>query len=99
VEEIKPKSRTVAFLLCAFFGALGVHRFYVGKAGTGVLYLLTGGLLMIGAFVDLIRIGLGMFRDSNGEPLSGWTPIGCVVAAIGLLIALCAGIFAVATAL
>ena len=32
-----PKSRLVAFLLCFFLGELGIHRFYVGKVGTGLL--------------------------------------------------------------
>jgi len=89
------KSRTITFLLCAFFGVLGVHRFYVGKAGTGVLYLFTGGLLTIGALVDLIRIGLGSFTDSNDQSLSEWTPLGCLAAIIGFLIAAAIGLFAV----
>jgi len=99
MEEYKQKSRTTAFLLCAFFGCLGIHRFYVGKAGTGVLYLLTGGLLTIGAIVDLVRIGLGLFKDSNNQSLSGWTPVGCVIAAIGLIIAIVAVVIGAMAAL
>ena len=38
-----PKSRLVALLLCIFLGGLGIHRFYVGKTGTGILMILTGG--------------------------------------------------------
>ena len=38
-----PKSRLIALLLCIFVGGLGIHRFYVGKIGTGVLWLLTAG--------------------------------------------------------
>ena len=39
------KSNVTALLLCFFLGVLGVHRFYVGKIGTGVLQLVTfGGL-------------------------------------------------------
>ena len=48
------KSRIVAALLCFFLGYLGIHRFYVGKIGTGVLWLLTAGIFGIGAFVDFI---------------------------------------------
>lgn len=59
------KSRIIAFLLCAFFGLIGLHRFYVGKIGTGILWLLTGGLFGIGALVDLIVIIIGGFRDED----------------------------------
>ncbi|MCM1165817.1 MAG: NINE protein [Lachnospiraceae bacterium] len=52
----KKKEKWVAFILCFFFGTLGVHRFYEGKIGTGILWLFTGGLFGIGWLVDLIII-------------------------------------------
>ena len=64
-----PKSKVVALLLCFFLGSLGVHRFYVGKIGTGILYLCTLGLCGIGTLVDFIMIAIGSFRDSMGLPL------------------------------
>lgn len=63
------KSRWVALLLCWFFGGLGVHRFYVGKIGTGILYLLTLGFFGIGVFVDFLVILFGGFRDKDGLKL------------------------------
>ena len=60
---ISQKNKTTALLLCIFLGGLGVHRFYVGKAGTGVLYLCTGGVLGIGLIIDIVRIATGSFRD------------------------------------
>jgi hypothetical protein len=65
----KPKSKLVALLLCIFLGYWGGHCFYCGKAGMGILYLLTFGLLGIGWLVDFIRILIGSYRDSYGMPL------------------------------
>lgn len=64
------KSKTVALILCILLGWLGGHRFYVGKVGTGILYLLTFGLFGIGILIDFIMILLGNFKDNFGYPLS-----------------------------
>lgn len=64
-----PRNRWVALLLCFLGGIVGLHRFYVGKIGTGVLYLLTGGVLYLGALVDFFSILAGTFRDGEGLPL------------------------------
>jgi DNA-directed RNA polymerase subunit RPC12/RpoP len=69
---VSPKSRLVALLLLIFLGIFGVHRFYVGKIGTGLLYFFTVGLFGIGYCVDLILIVIGSFRDSRGLPLLNW---------------------------
>ena len=63
------KKKITAFLLCLFLGGLGIHRFYVGKTGTGILWLFTGGFFGIGWLVDLILIIVGSFRDKAGYPL------------------------------
>ena len=63
------KSKVAAALLCFFLGGLGVHRFYVGKVGTGILWLFTFGLFGIGALVDFIMILVGAFKDKQGNPL------------------------------
>ena len=63
------KSNTVALLLCFFIGILGVHRFYVGKIGTGVLMLLTLGGLGIWNLIDFIIIVMQKFTDSEGNVL------------------------------
>lgn len=57
----------VTLILCVFFGALGAHRFYVGKVGTGILQLFTAGGYFIWVFVDLIHILTGKFTDSEGN--------------------------------
>lgn len=65
------KSKMVALILCiiGLFGIGGLHRMYVGKAGSGVLHLLTCGICYIGTIIDLISILSGGFRDSYGQPL------------------------------
>lgn len=60
------KDRLTTLLLCILVGCLGIHRFYVGKTGTGVLWLLTAGCFGIGALVDLVQIVCGKFTDSEG---------------------------------
>lgn len=64
------KSWMTALLLCFFFGVLGIHRFYVGKAGTGILMLITFGAFGLWALVDLILIAVGKFTDKQGLALA-----------------------------
>jgi ribosomal protein L40E len=72
LENSSEKSRLVAILLCWFLGVFGVHRFYVGKIGTGILWVLTLGCLGVGVLVDLILIATGSFKDKDGKPLLDW---------------------------
>ena len=55
------------FLLTFFVGVLGVHRFYVGKIGTGFLMLLTLGGLGVWFLVDLILVVTGQFTNKEGQ--------------------------------
>ncbi len=75
-QDISPKSRLVALLLCFVIGFLGVHRFYVGKTGTGVLMILTLGGFGIWALIDFIIIAVGSFRDKEGRLVFRWTEPG-----------------------
>ena len=65
-ENRSSQSWLVALILCILLGPLGVHRFYVGKAGTGILMLLTLGLGGIWWLIDLIMIAVGSFTDKSG---------------------------------
>lgn len=53
---VRKCDKWVAFLLCFFLGYFGAHKFYEGKTGTGILYLLTFGLCGIGWIIDTIVI-------------------------------------------
>ena len=68
-EQKTPKGFVPALILCILLGGLGVHRFYVGKVGTGIVMILTLGGLGIWTLIDLIMIAVGNFKDSNGLPI------------------------------
>lgn len=61
------KSKGITLALCGTLGLLGVHRFYSGKTGTGILYLFTLGLFGIGMYVDFLMILCGSFKDKDGN--------------------------------
>lgn len=58
------KSKGVAYLLWFFLGFFSAHRFYLGKTGSGILYLFTGQLLGIGWVIDMFTLG-GMVDNYN----------------------------------
>lgn len=63
------KNWLTTLLLCLFLGYLGVHRFYTGHTGIGVVQLLTFGGCGIWALVDLIMIIANSYKDAQGNPL------------------------------
>lgn len=66
-NAISEKSKVVALVLAIFLGCLGIHRFYVGKIGSGIVWLFTGGAFGIGWIYDIIKILSGTFRDGAGN--------------------------------
>lgn len=68
------KSRGLALVLALLgcFMIAGLQRFYVGKIGTGIIWLLTGGVFGIGTIIDAIMIVMGNFRDDREKPLVRW---------------------------
>lgn len=67
--EVSDKGFVPAILLCFFLGSFGIHRFYVGKIGTGILMLITLGALGIWTIIDFIMIVVGSFKDKQGRDL------------------------------
>lgn len=61
-----PVDHSVAWLLLIFLGLFGVHRMYMGKILTGVLYLLTGGLFGIGFVYDVVTLNTQV-EERNGN--------------------------------
>lgn len=72
MNETSKKERLSALLFVCFLGSFGGHRFYVGKVGTGILWLCTFGCLGVGTLVDFCRIVAGSFKDKQGKPLKNW---------------------------
>jgi len=66
-EELSEKEFLPTLILCFFVGFLGIHRFFVGKVGTGILMIVTLGGLGIWVLVDFIMICIGSFRDIEGR--------------------------------
>lgn len=65
------KSKRKALMLCllGILGIGGIHYFYVGRYGMGLLYFLTCGMFFLGTIADLIKIASGGFKDNAGAPL------------------------------
>ena len=69
-EGVSEKNGIVCLLLCFFLGVLGIHRFYVGKIGTGILTIVTlGGFFGLWPLIDMIMILVGSFTDAEGKPV------------------------------
>ena len=64
------KQKIVAALLCWFLGALGVHRFYLGHTGIGIIQMFTLGGCGIWQVIDFIMILTGSVKDAQGRELS-----------------------------
>jgi len=67
-EKKAPKKMMLA-LICWLAGYWGVHRFMTGHTGIGILFLLTGGVFLLGYWYDLIMILTGKFKTADGQSL------------------------------
>ena len=69
---VSPRGRLITLLLAFFLGYLGIHRLYVGKWVSALIWFVTGGIAGIGWIVDCIVILLGSFKDAEGQVVSRW---------------------------
>jgi hypothetical protein len=74
MAKVSDKSRGIALMLAVVLGVFGVHRFYVGKIGTGLLQIMTLGGLGIWYMIDVIMVASGGFRDAEGRRVVRWDP-------------------------
>lgn len=73
--DTSPKSRMAVTLLCilpSFLAIHGIHRFYLGKIGTGILMLITFGGLYIWTLIDFIMAASGVMKDREGRYIRTW---------------------------
>jgi TM2 domain-containing membrane protein YozV len=72
LPEVSERSRSVALVLGVIGGVFGLHRFYVGRAQSGVAMVLTFGGLGIWWLYDMVTLVAGEFRDAENLPLRNW---------------------------
>tara|TARA_Y100001970_G_scaffold277345_1_gene381401 strand:- start:2875 stop:3096 length:222 start_codon:yes stop_codon:yes gene_type:complete len=68
-DEISEKKGIILLILWIIFGFLGVHRFYAGRVGTGIIFLLSGGIFGLGFLYDLILILTQRLKDGDGKKI------------------------------
>jgi TM2 domain-containing membrane protein YozV len=61
-----PVNYNLSWILLTFLGVFGIHRFYMGKIFTGLLYLCTGGLFLVGVLYDFLTLN-EQLSDVNSE--------------------------------
>jgi len=75
-RDISPKSRLAVTLLCVLPPLIlpihGLHRFYLGKIGTGLLMLFTLGGLYIWTIIDFVFAVTGSMKDKEGKLIKDW---------------------------
>ncbi len=72
-DRDEPKSTLVAYLLWALLGTVGLHKFYLGRTGMGILYACTLGLFFVGTLVDMFTLP-SQVRAANARIAGGGHP-------------------------
>lgn len=84
-KTVKSKSFKTTIWLSYFLGLLGVHRFYTGYIGIGLVQLFTLGGLGLWSLIDLISISLNKYKDKSGNELKGYNKtLGIILLLLGI---------------
>jgi TM2 domain-containing membrane protein YozV len=79
---MKEREVWVTYLLWFLLGFVGVHKFYLGKMGWGILYIFTGGLFVIGWLVDIFTIPSQVRRYNEQLRAFAAPPVGAAAATV-----------------
>jgi len=63
------KSKKMTLILCICGGFFGIHDYYLGKIGSGLIKTITLNFFSLGWFLDLIKILTGGYKDNAGAPI------------------------------
>lgn len=63
------KNKKTTLILCACGGIIGLHDYYLGKIGSGLIKTITVNFFCLGWIIDLIKIATGAYRDNSGAPI------------------------------
>lgn len=63
------KSKRTALILCVCGGFIGIHDYYLGKIGSGLVKTCTANFFCLGWIKDLIQIAVGSYKDNAGAPI------------------------------
>ena len=64
--------RLTTLLLTVLLGGFGLHRFYVGRKKSGLVWLLTGGVFFVGWIYDIVLVATGELLDGDGRRVVCW---------------------------
>lgn len=69
ITSDKSKEKALGLCCLGFVGLGGIHDFYLGNYGKGIVKICTANWFLIGTIADLVKIASGGYRDNSGQPL------------------------------
>lgn len=69
ITSDKSKGKALGLCCLGFVGLGGIHDFYLGNYGKGIVKICTANWFLIGTIADLVKIASGGYRDNSGQPL------------------------------